>query len=612
MWEGVWNNLRNCAERVDTVDGLQRTDLEVHLISGAPDPRTRTALLAHPLFRYVTAVLARKVDNQEGLLLAQSVTSARLLLLSEVTPPAFSAWNEGKPGMETWISKYYPPFMRNSKPAKEAAGVMLEALMKLRNVADVDKNVGSVTVAMLVGLSAEVFLKTQGMAAAQNFGDLVEDAYAGYEKEFAMHATNENLLHACEQKWGKQQMQQMEEESGRGCVPMPTMMGLHLCNSLIVEGYLSTLYTQGIVGSIGLVIRRLLAYWIVEDKENLLTNKERYSQWLSVKLARLTADLAEAGLQYAWTTRVHVENAEVLKAAWFFPGRGPPANVAVKVLNFELMTRFYELVYRGQADGRYVVGTMFGQYKLADGRCGERDGRLEKSVVNIDNAQEMLKDKTDLQASVDLVLKGLAPTAAAVRTYKAEAACILTMLGNPSGALVAESIQTKQVQFAWSSQAPERAEVLLAEKRGMVLQFRGGDGEWGIQHDSQLVRTVIQVVGKRMDGFEKLPKKTLQKCLEALLGKKLPTRKTKEDLQTAVQSEYENRGEDDGSKTVLGAFNCAEWHQVWMHEDAPLSLSLLVETSGSGRRKRKAASGEDGQPGVCCERGVCTWRVVGT
>jgi hypothetical protein len=446
--------------------------------------------------------------------------------------------------------------------------------------------------------------------AAQNFRDLVEDAYAGYDKEFAQHATNEDLLRACEQKWSRQQM---EEGAGRGSVPIPTMMGLHQCNSLIVEGYLSTLYTQGIVGSIGLVIRRLLAYWIVEDKENLLTNKDRYSQWLSLKLARLTANLTEAGLLYAWTTRVHAGNAEVLKAAWFFPGRGPPTNVAVKVLNFELMTLFYELVCQGQADGRYVVGTMFGHYKLADGRCGERDGRLEKSVVNIDNAQEMLKDKTDLQASVDLVLKGLAPTAAAVRAYKAEAACILTMLGNPSGALVAQSMQTKQVQAAWNWQAPERAEVLLADQgnlRGMVLQFTGGDDEWGILHDSQLVRTVIQVVGKRMDGYEKFPKKTLQKCLEALVGKKLPTRTPKEDLQTAVQSVYENRGEDDGSKTVLGAFNCAEWHQVWMHEDAP--LSLLVETSGSGRRKRKAASGRHGQPGVCCERGVCTWRVVGT
>jgi hypothetical protein len=441
-------------------------------------------------------------------------------------------------------------------------------------------------VGMLAGFTVDTVLATKSfMNSRSDFSSYVHDDYVHYADEFLEYETNEGLLAACKLK-----CDELNERAGLNQkVPTPTIFGVHACNSLVVEGYLSMLYVTGTLGTAstletaraGYVIAKLVALWLAPGDNSDLLSAQKWKNWLKLKLRALEAGLVADGVKYKWVTCTLKKNTEDIHDAHFFPGRGPPTHQDVRMLNADLLERFFDVVKKGEGAGGYSLNDMVQQFMRASKRAGVRSGQLLKAVIAIENAAEMVFDESQLHVSLDLVLKGINPTKANMEAEKKEVKLILDLVGNPNAQKAGEVLMMGGMDtLVLADNLPGAVRIPLK-----MLDVKKGLKVFAMRHNGVLAKTVFQVVGKDIRGANEYPKETLRASLLSE-GVKAAQRWTKPILVDAVKEWYQTKGADDGTGSMIQAYSTQPWVSLWSQQDgAPIEDTVAV-------RKRKATPGK--------------------
>jgi hypothetical protein len=428
--------------KVDVTNGIKRTVNEDRIIMSLPEGSTATLFNVHPVMRSVLARAVEKCKDDVHVAEAGELHKVRAVMVNEVRVSAFNSWNdqtgskaEGRlkgltQRIDMWLAKHLPPFVRIDKQTCKSVEVIRQALQTtgwtvidgLAEGAETNAQVVvGLGVAMLAGFTVDTVLATLAfMNSRSGWESYVHDDYVHYAEEFLENETNEGLLVACKLK-----CDEMNERLNQK-VPTPTLFGLHACNSLVVEGYLSMLYVTGTLGTAstlrtaraGYIIAKLVPLWLAQDDNGELLRPQKWKNWLKLKLRALEAGLKADGATYTWVTCTLLKNTEDIRDAHFFPGRGPPTYQDVKILNAELLERFWDVVKQGEGAGGYSLNDMGQHFKRASKRAGARSGQLQKAVIAFENAAEMVFDESQLHVSLDLVLKGINPTKANIEAEK--------------------------------------------------------------------------------------------------------------------------------------------------------------------------------------------------
>ena len=580
--------------KVDVANGMERTVPENRILMSLPEGSTATLLNVHPIMRSVLARAVDKCTENAHVTDAEEVHVVRSVMVSEVCVPAFAKW-KGRTDLaqrvQMYLATYIPPFVRMNDQTRKSVAVMQKALLctgkketyLAEGIETNEQVVVGLGVAMLGGLTVDTALAAQSfMNSRSEWSSYVPDGYVYYAEEFLEHETNEGLLAACKLK-----CEELNDRPGRSGlnqkVPTPTMFGLHACNSLVVEGYLSMLYLTGTLGTAstlgtaraGYIITKLVALWLApEDNGELTSNRQRWKNWLSWKLQTLEVGIREDRVKYDWLTFTLVKNTQDIMEAHFFPGRGPQVNQDVKLVNAKLLVRLWDLVKKGEHDGGYTLNSMCQQFKMASIRAGERDGQLLKAVIAIENAAEMVYDKSQLHVSLDLVLKGINPTKANVEAHTKEVELVLDLVGNPNARKAGEVLMggtdtlaladnAEYLRGARSTTVPMGQDVPTPLK--MLDVKKGHSKVWIAKHNDLLAETMLQVIGKDMSGADLYTKGTMRAAL-VRLGANAAARWNRPTLVDALKDEYQTNGADDGTTTWKQAYSTQPWVSLWSQE----------------------------------------------
>ena len=573
---------------VDTIDGVKRTNTEVGVMMSLPEGATSRELIVHPTMRYVLAKDVSKCTEKANVTVVSELHAARAVMLNELMVPVFTKWKCKEVGQAAtaWLMALLPPFMRQDPATKKSLEVMHKALVRTGArarvteglVAGEEQLVVGLGVAMLAGFTLDASLASLGfMDGSSKVTDYILPEYVPYAEFFEAHDTNHRLLAACMVKW--ENWNSGESASRDRRLPKPTMWGLHVCNSLIVEGYLSMMYLTGTLGTPGYIIKKLVALWLLGgDEDDLCSNPSKWKRWLTKKLQALENVLVDEGVVDYTTSSVLEKNSEQLIGAHFYPGRGPTTCQDVKVLNTDLMLRFWDIVKKGQRAGGYRVNDMCQHYKMATKRAGERDDQLLKTGVILENAAEMVYDEGLLYASVDLVVKGIIPTKANVEAYKEKAKGVLDVVvgtnrdarniavvlnGGVTGiALVGNPGPLTGARRILAGGPAGQADPKPVKMRDVK---KGPSSVWITKYNAVLAKTVFQTVGKDMSGTEQYPKGTLYDSLVSV-DARAAKRWNRPRLLNAVKEWYQSSCEDDGTATWEEAYGTQLWVDLWSQE----------------------------------------------
>jgi hypothetical protein len=585
--------------RVDTTEGSERTDIEISVMQDMPEGTTSREIIVSPVVRHLLARDVKNCSDTADVACVQERHKVRCVMLNEVTAPVFTEWKckELMQAVLMWLAKTVPPFTRQDTVTKKNVEIMQRALVRtgLRDsvgqVAVKEQLIVGLGVAMLAGITVNASLASFGfMNGSDGVSDYVLPDYVHYAEEFEVQETNKGLLDACMAKW--ESLNSGPSAAGRNLmVPMPTMWGLHVCNSLIEEGYLSMLYVTGTLGTAGYIITKLVRLWLQGGTEgNLLTNALKWKNWLSLKLKALRSTITNDGVRYDTPTRVLLKNSDELIGAHFFPGRGPETCQDVKVLGTELMLRFWAIVKKGEREGGYVLNNMCQQYKMASKRAGERDDRTLKTCVVLENAAEMVYDGSLLYATVDLVVKGVTPSKGNVEAHRESTRAILDVVvgTNRDARRIAEVFNGGVSETAPVDGA--RRIVAVGQTVNRPVQMRddkknsGSSLVWSRKHNALLADTVFQVVGKGMCGADLYPKRTLYDALVSV-GAHAAKRWDKSTLMNAVTDWYASADMEDGSTTWEEAYSTKGWTELWSQQAGAPNVD------GMNGAKRKSTRG---------------------
>ena len=549
---------------VDLTDGTNHSAVEEHILRSLPDGSTSTVFNVLPVMRYILAKDLKQCKEKSQVAETSRIHAVRAVMVREVMPPEFTSWKAASLGVavEVWLATHVPPYMRMDAQTKKSVLVMKRALLSVGLMeSDVRLHV-SLQVALLAGLTADTALASKCFMNGQSeFEDYVHDEYREYADQFLKHETNDGLLAACQLKWEELNQNRGGNSAGqnRG-VPPPTMMGLNSCNSLLVNGYRSMLYLTGTLGSQGLIINLLVQLWMRPEGGGveLCTTRTKLRDWLFYKLQTVAANIVADQSEFAWQTRVLKANTPNLTGAHFYPGRGPPRNRDVKVLNMRLLIRFWDVVHRGKADGNYDLKDMCQHYKFALLRAGEPDEQAQKVVLGLENMYEMVHDDTKLHATVDLVWKGIDPTTDNVENHKARNKYILGQLGNPNAAKAAQVLMGGNLHTRVGLDFHDDPTHTPLK----MLDVTTGDRSvWIRRHNTLLSETVLVTVGKGMSEAEHYTNKTMYEAL-VIAGARPARRWTKPTLVSAIKERYKTTA-NDGTTDWKAAYSTQGWMDLW-------------------------------------------------